>query len=180
MNDVRLLTLSKENKDSFLSILEKELCDTFEVDLEYLPENYGRKHDWSLINSILNDKLDSYQLIYVDDKIWAGSGGMIRDYHDCMIYQAGFRMFSKTRTVHTGLGSKSYIHQYNTKYQIERAKILGCSSVILSFNEYNKQLFDITTKYHLPKIFGKDAFTPTDEPVIFNGTKQWLLTMLLK
>lgn len=181
MDNIRLLRLENSNKELFSNTLKEELFKIFNVsDIKDLPENYNNSTPWSLLKMIDENLLDSYQLIYIDNQFWVGSGGIVREFNNEKVYQAGFRAFSNTRSISTGIGSRSYSHEYNTKYQIERAKILGCSSVILSFNEHNKRLFEITDKFHLKKIFGKDIFTASQEPIIFNGVPQWLLTMSLK
>lgn len=174
--NIETIRLSDSNHFEFLNILEKELNEVF--DKEIL-ENYGRKYPWSLLSLIENNLVDSYQLIYVDKKFWGGSGGRIINWNNKKVYQAGFRGFAKTRLIQTGLGASSLMHEYNTKHQIERAIINKCSSVILSFNDHNKKLFEITYKYHLPKIFGKKAFVPLAEKTPFNGVEQWILMMSL-
>jgi len=176
---IELVILDKKNKDDFILLLEKELCLIFKTSVEDLPDNYGRKYSWSLLSLIESDEIDSYQLLYVDGKFWVGSGGMVREYNQEKIYQACFRAFSKTRGINTGIGSRSYAHEFNTSIQIERARELGCSFVILSFNENNKKLFDITKNFHLRRVFG-DVFIPSECPVLFNGVNQWLLMMSLK
>ena len=179
MDSIKLLNLENTNKDDFLSILTNELLAKFKcTDIDDLPENYGYAKEWSLLSLIRDNKIDSYQLIFVNGNFWVGSGGMIRTYDDKKIYQSGFRAFSNATV--NGLGSKSHSHEYNTKYQIERAKKAQCHEVILSFNLYNEKLFRITRDYHLPKIFDKNAWQASNEPNKFNGVSQWLLTMSLQ
>ena len=146
---------------------------------EDIPENYGTEHPWSLLSLIRDDAIDTYQLIYVNDKFWTATGGMIREFGGNKVYQAVFRGFSNAENRHKGLGVVSYTHLYSTKYQIERAKELGCHSVIISFNDYNYKLFDITQKYMLPKTLPEHKFIASDEPIMFNGVEQWLLTLRL-
>lgn len=180
MDNIRLLNF-KDNVDSFYHILRLELLKVFNVtDVQSLPENYGIAKEWSLLRMIIDNKLDSYQMIYVNDEFWSGSGGIIRDYNNALVYQAGFRAFADAKSLYAGIGCKSYSHEYNTKLQIERAKELGCESLVLSFNTENERLFEITHKYHLKKVFGKDVFIASQEPAMFNGVPQWLLTMYLK
>lgn len=174
--NIETIRLTKDNRFDFLNILEKELNEVFK---EEIPENYGRKYPWSLISLIENNLIDSYQLIYVDKKFWGGSGGRIINWDNKKVYQAGCRGFAKTRSIQIGLGASSLMHVYNTTHQIERAKINRCSSVILSFNDHNKKLFEITYKYHLPKIFGKNTFIALPEKTMLNGVEQWILIMSL-
>jgi hypothetical protein len=171
-----MITLTKENKGEFTDMLTKALIDKFGEDI---PENYGTEHPWSLLSLIRDDAIDTYQLIYVNDKFWTATGGMIREFGGNKVYQAVFRGFSNAENRHKGLGVVSYTHLYSTKYQIERAKELGCHSVIISFNDYNYKLFDITQKYMLPKTLPEHKFIASDEPIMFNGVEQWLLTLRL-
>jgi hypothetical protein len=181
MAEIKLLTLGDDNREFFYGVLKTELFNIFDVtSIEDLPENYGESEKWSLLNMITNDEIDSYQLIYVDGQFWSGSGGMIREVNNGRVYQGGCRAFSKTRSVNPGIGSKSYTHEYNTLYQLNRAKELQCDSFVLTFNIYNKKLFDITRKFHLAKVFGKDKFIASDDVVVFNGVEQWILAMLLR
>jgi hypothetical protein len=175
MDKIFLLNLEKTSKTTFLSILKDELNLKFNNNID---DNYSDTKPWSLLNLIHDDKIDCYQLIYVNNIFWSGSGGMIRMYNDKQIYQAGLRAFSNAHV--KGLGIKSYSHEYSTKYQIERAKKAKCHEVVLSFNLHNERLFKITRDYHLPKIFGKEVWKAGNEPVIFNGVEQWLLTMSLE
>jgi hypothetical protein len=169
------LNLERVNKVRFLSILKDELKLKFN---DQIDDNYSAVHPWSLLNLIQADKIDCYQLIYVNNILWSGSGGIIRTNGDKKIYQAGFRAFSNAAV--KGLGVKSYSHEYNTKYQVDRAKKENCNEVVLSFNLNNEKLFRITRDYHLPKVFGKDVWKANDAPIIFNGVEQWLLTMSLE
>ena len=181
MDNIRLLTLTDENRDLFVKTLEIELIKAFGVNsVADLPENYSDRERWSLIRMIREKRIDSYQLIYVNDQFWSGSGGLVRQFNGPLVYQGGFRAFADAKSINVGIGCKSYSHEYNTKFQIERAKELGCVSLVLSFNDSNKRLFEVTQRYHLKKVFGKNAFIATDTPVLFNGVEQWLLTMSLK
>jgi hypothetical protein len=180
MDNIRLVNF-KDDRESFYHVLRLELLKVFNVaDVQSLPENYGISKEWSLLRMIIDNQLDSYQLIYENNKFWSGSGGILRDFDGSRIYQAGFRAFADAKSLYAGIGCKSYSHEYNTKLQIERAKELGCESLVLSFNIENERLFEITYKYHLKKVFGKDIFVASQEPVMFNGVPQWLLTMSLK
>lgn len=181
MDSITLLNLENTNKDDFLSILTNALLAKFKcTDTDDLPENYGYAKDWSLLSLIRDNKIDSYQLIFVNGDFWAGSGGMIRTYDDKKIYQAGFRSVSNATNLNRSIGMKSYLHIYNTKQQIELARKHNCKSIILSFNTYNEGLFKITKDYHIPKVFGRDSFKESDTAVEFYGVKQWLLTMSLE
>jgi hypothetical protein len=174
MDKIEMLTLTDENKSEFTSKLEKALYDRFG---EKGYDNYGNLTPWSLLNLIKDNVIDTYQLLYVNDNFWTGSGGIIRDFNGEKVYQAGFRTFSYAFDRHRGLGVKPYNHIYNTSYQIERAKFHKCSKVILSFNDHNYQLFQVNIKYLLPRAFPDYNFVPSDEPVLFNGVAQWLLTL---
>lgn len=170
--NINIVTLSEDNKSDFLVLLKTALESKFET----IPENYGYEKPWSLMSLITSNEIDTYQLLYVNDKIWAGSGGIVRYLDDEKVYQAGFRGFSNTTKHHPGLRPKFYIHKYNTLIQIERAKLNGCSKVILSFNEHNYQLFKLTDSVILPQSGLKDLFKPSSTTVLLNGVPQWLLT----
>jgi len=177
METVRMIVLTTENKSEFIEKLKQALHEKFG---DELPENYGTLHPWSLISLIESDTIDSYQLLYINDKFWMASGGMIREFNGEKVYQAGFRAFKSASNNSKGLSFKTFIHDNNTKFQIERAKQQGCKSVILSFNDYNERLFRLTYQYILPKVFPKDTFVPSDTLIPFNGVPQWILTMKLE
>lgn len=172
--DVTTQSLGAENKSDFIQLLVSALEHKFDREI---PENYGDAQPWSLINLIQHDRLDHYQLIYLDGLISCGSGGIVRSHDNKKIYQAAFRGFSCQDSRHVGLGLTSYLHTINTKHQIERAKYLECDSVVLSFNEYNVRLFEVTKKHILPKALPQYKFTFNDQPILFNGVLQWLLTL---
>jgi hypothetical protein len=176
MDKVEMLALTKENKSEFVEKLKQALTEKFG---DELPENYSTLHPWSLLNLINNDMVDTYQLLYVNNKFWTATGGIIREFDGNKVYQAVFRGFSVADNRHKGLGVKSYTHMYNTSYQIQRAKELNCHSVIISFNDYNYKLFEINQRYLLPRAFPNHTFVASNEPILFNGVKQWLLTMKL-
>jgi len=178
MDKIEMLTLDYENKEEFLTKLKIALCNKFS-NMDNLPENYGYSKPWSLLNLIENNSLDTYQLLYVNDKFWTATGGIVREFDGNKVYQAVFRGFSNADNRRKGLGVKSYTHMYNTRYQIERAKLLHCDSVIISFNDYNNQLFELTKKYMLPKALPEYKFTASDKPILFNGVAQQLLTLKL-
>lgn len=180
MDKITLINLENTDYQVFLETLKRELKSVLGDDL---PENYGDKVDWGLIKLVEDNLIDSYQLIYVNDMFWAGSGGIIRYIDDQIIYQAGFRTFSNSnmdmRLFKSHIGCKSYGHKYNTKYQMERARMLGCHKMIISFNEHNTRLFKITRDYHLPKAFKDRPFKASEEMIVFNNVPQWLITFEL-
>jgi hypothetical protein len=174
---IKMISLNKKNKKQFLEKITIALENKFKTTVDNLPENYGYQNPWSLLSLIENEKIDTYQLLYVNDKFWSGSGGIIRSFNGEHIYQAAFRGFTYADGRHKGLGIKSYTHMYNTKFQIKRAKENKCSKVIMSFNDYNYKLFLLTQKYSLPRVFPENTFVPSKNMVIFNEVPQWLLTM---
>ena len=171
-----MITLTSENKSEFIERLKLALIEKFG---ENLPENYGTEKPWSLLSLIQDNNIDTYQLLYVNNKIWSGAGGMIRELNGEKVYQASFRLFSIPDHRHRGLGVKPLTHMNITKFQIERAKSLGCKSIVLSFNDYNYQLFVLNQRYLLPKALPDCVFVPSEKPMMFNGVEQWLLTMTL-
>lgn len=179
MDKIDMLTLTAENKEWFLEQLTKELCDKFETTVNNLPELYGYTFTWSLLSLIQSDAIDTYQLLYINDKIWTGSGGMIREFNGDKVYQSALRAFSVQESRHTGLGVNAYMHQYSSTYQIERARMHGCTSVIWSFNDYNSRLFEVNRRYLIPKAFPNYKFTSTTEMVQFNNTPQYLIILNL-
>jgi hypothetical protein len=188
MNEkIILKTLTLANKDEFISDLREQLYRRFNVSCdEDLPENYSSKKPWSLLAMIQNDQLDTYQLLFIDGQFWGGTGGVVRTLHDSQkVYQAGFRTFTKAHAVYKGIGMKSFITAYCVRHQIERAKLIDCQNIVISFNLENERLFRILHAYHhKQKFLGisemmKD-FVPSQSPVIFNGVPQWLLEMRLR
>jgi hypothetical protein len=175
---VEVVNLSKENKDIFLERLTYCLLDYFKCEYTDLPDNYGDKNPWSLINLIKNDDLDSYTMVFVNDFFWGGSGGILRDFNGEKIYQGGFRWFSNAENAARGLGSvKSYNHIHSIGHQLERAKINGCTKYIISFNDYRYRYMLISKNYHFKKVFPDIDFKPSSEMIMFNNVPQWLLTV---
>lgn len=181
MDNIFLLNMEKVYKNSFIEIVREKLEMKFGNDIEI---NYSDQVDWGLLRMLQDNKLDSYQLIYVNYKFWSGSGGIIREFNGKKIYQAGFRGFyistHNSEPLNRGLGHRSLTHEYNTRYQILRAKKNRCQEIIMSFNEHNEKLFKITRDYHLPKVFGSGVWKTNNELQLFNGVPQWLISMTLK
>lgn len=179
-----MISIGDIDIEEFLFLLRIELYKKFNVDCDSnLPENYSDAKDWSLISMIKNSTLDTYQILYVNDKFWGSSGGIVRMHNGEKVYQAGFRTISQSHDItYQGLGTKPFMNAYCTRYQIERAKQLNCKKVILSFNSQNQKLFELVHKFHNTRSFMgvkelmKD-FRASEKPVIFNGVPQWLLTM---
>jgi hypothetical protein len=175
-DNIYLLTLSKKNRNDFLDKLTSALHERFG---DNIPENYGDSHNWSLLKLIKRNRIDTYQLLYINDKIWTGTGGIIRRLNSKKVYQAAFRGFSCAGLTNKGLGIKTPTFIYCLDHQIERAKFNKCDSIILSFNEENKRLFEVTKNYTLPKTFKPGEWKASEKPILFNDTKQWMLTMKL-
>jgi hypothetical protein len=176
MDNIDVLVLSSNNKAEFTEKLIAGLTEYFEADVDTLPDNYGYKHPWSLLSLLRDDKLDIYALVYVNSRIWGGSGGIVRYIDNEKIYQGGFRWFSNAENLVQGLGCmKAYIHTHTMTEQFKRAREQGCAKYILSFNDYNQRLFEISRKYHLRKAFPGVEFKPSPGPVMFNGVLQQLL-----
>ena len=175
-----MLSLTDENKYFFVDELKKELCARFDTTVEELPELYGYAKPWSLLNLVETGSIDSYHLLYVNDKIWTGSGGMIREFSGEQVYQSGFRAFSVQEHRHTGLGVNAYMHQYSSTLHITKAKEIGCSKVIWSFDSHNYRLFQVNHKYLIPKAFPNYKFTIHDDPIEFNNSPQHLIILDLK
>lgn len=181
MEKINVLKLTSDNKIEFTEKLILGLTEYFNTDVDSLPDNYGYKFSWSLLSLIRDCTIDTYALVYVNDRLWGGSGGIVRYIDGKKIYQGGFRWFSNAEKIVKGLGCmKPHIHKYTMTEQFARAKELNCEEYILSFNSYNKRLFDISRKYHLRKTFPNTVFVPSTGMVMFNGVEQYLLTVDLK
>jgi hypothetical protein len=182
MDKIEVLVLTPENKVEFTEKLTRAALDYFDCEtVEELPDNYGRKHPWSLLSFIDNDQLDIYQILYVNDQVWCCAGGIHRVHNGKKVYQGGFRWFSNAEKICKGLGSiKSYSHKYLIAHHLERAREQGFEEFILSFNDYNYRMFQSIRKYHLRKVLPDVNFEPSSEMVLFNNTPQWLLTVKLK
>jgi hypothetical protein len=177
MDKIEVKTLSEANKSDFINELVVNLTGYFDADVNNLPTNYGNKLPWSLISLIASGEIDTYQMLYVNDQFWGASGGMVREFNGKKIYQGGFRWFSNAEKITQGLGCmKAYSHTHKIGHQFDRAKLNGCSELILSFNDYNYRLFEISRRYHLRKAFPDRSFIPSATTIMFNGTPQWLLT----
>lgn len=166
----------------------RTFIDTLEREMHYawgdtIHDNYGREKYWGLLALLEEKKIDSYTMLYVNDLFRGGSGGRVRDWRGRKVYQGGFRGFSTQVTnnlLKDKLGSTRYMYTHNLTYQISRAKMNDCSSIVLTFNDYNERLYRVIRDYHLPKVFGKDSFITYSEPQKFNGIDQWILEMYLK
>jgi hypothetical protein len=181
MDKINVLVLSADNKSKFTKKLIKGLTEYFNTDIDNLPENYGYKHPWSLLSLLRDDKLDIYTLVYVNGKLWGGSGGIVRCVDNKKIYQGGFRWFSNAENLVKGLGCmKAYTHTHTMTEQFKRAREQKCNQYILSFNDYNQRLYEISRKYHLKKAFPDTVFVPSNGLVMFNGVLQQLLTVELQ
>lgn len=182
MDKIDTLTLSTENKTEFIDKLTGGLLEFFETDsVDNFHENYGYQLPWSLLSLIRDDKIDTYTLVYVNGRIWGGSGGMIRDMDGKKVYQGGFRWFSNAKNHVSGLGyMKTYIHTHTMTDQFIRAREQNCEQYILSFNTYNDRFFKISKNYHLRKAFPDIEFKPSNGHVMFNGVMQQILIVDLK
>lgn len=174
--DIEILSLNDCDKDFFLDKLKSALYAKFS---DNLPENYGEDKPWSLMSLIKQDKIDTYQLLYFNDTIWTGSGGIVREFNNKKVYQAMFRGFSCAAQINHGLGMRTPTFEHCLNIQIDRAKINNCDSVILSFNDYNQRLYKMTKDYTLPKTFPAGVWESFSEPIMFNDVEQWLLIMKL-
>ena len=179
MDNIKLLTLTPDNKSLFIDTLTAALTDKFGTTVDNFEDNYGYKYPWSLLSLIKSNSIDTYQILYVNNLVWCASGGIVREHNGGQIYQIGFRGFSNHDSRHNGLGVKPLGTETLIKHQVERARLNKCQLAILSFNEQNYKLFAVFKKYLMPRVFGKDSFVPSQTPVIFNGVLQWTLTMKL-
>lgn len=168
------------DKTAYISTLETELIKRWGED--NIPENYGRTVGWGLLSLLEADAVDDYTLLWVDGQCWSGAGGIIRTHDDGLLYQALFRLFSNATGKWGALGMRAYTYQYTLPYQVERAKQCGCDEIVIGLNASSEyaQLYNVVKKCHLPKVFGKDFWTPVHEPVLFNGVYQWLFKAKLK
>ena len=172
---IKIDRLSQCDRGEFVKKLEFILVDKFNCLIEELPKNYGRSWYWGLLSLIENDVIDDYYLLYYNDKIWAASGGIIRNYKNELIYQAAFRGFSCASIQYRGIGMKSLLHKHVTSEQIIDAKKKQCDKVIISFNIHNSKLFHVTHKYIMPRALPGVAWTISDSPTIFNKVEQFLM-----
>lgn len=175
MDNIKLVHYLDSDRETFIRIVESALRDVWG---ENLHENYSRDNHWGLLTLLDHGKLDSYTLLYVNDVLLGGSGGRIRNWQNNTVYQAGFRGFSRG-LLKNSLGATHYMYSHNLAYQISRAKENKCNSIVLSFNSYNERLYRVVKDYHLPKVYGKNAWKDYEKPLIFNGVEQWILQMFL-
>ena len=180
LSNVKIVTLDYTDTSIFLEKLKFELATKFHCEISNLPDNYGYSKPWGLLSMIKSSAIDTYQLIYHHDNFWAATGGRIVSHNGEKIYQGSFRGFSSQSNRHVGLGVSSLVNLYNTKYQIERAKVHGCSKFIISFNEHNQRLFRVTHNILLPKSLPDFQFIASERMEIFNNTPQWLITLDLR
>lgn len=177
---IEVIRYSNGRQQQFTELLIGSLTRVFGCKVDELPENYNKECPWGLLRLLDTKQVADYYLILVDGQVWAGVGGMIRQFEGQQIYQAAFRGFSCARYINTGLGMKSLVHKYVTGTQIDQARSMGCESLIISFNEHNKRLFEITHKYIMPRALPQIEWAISDSSVIFNGVPQWLMAHKLQ
>lgn len=173
---IKLEKFSESDPQEFIQKLTDILLKKFNCGINDLPQNYNNKWRWGLLYLLANRKLDDYYLLYHCDQIWAGAGGRVRYFNEEKIYQAAFRGFSFANEHYKSLGMKNLFHRYITAEQINRAKICQCKKVIISYNEENKKLFEISHKYIIPRSLPNYIWTASTEPTLFNNINQWLIT----
>jgi hypothetical protein len=179
-DNVVISTLSDSNKEKFLKDLENSLFEQFNItDKNELPENYGCSKDWGLLSLIKYDKLDTYQLLYINGKPESGCGGILREYDGQLVYQGLFRGFSLIITKNKALCNSSVTIKHMLPYQIEKAKQHGCKKLIISYNIYNYRLF-LAHKYFIKRNMPNLNFVTSETPQVFNGVEQWLITCPLE
>lgn len=158
----------------------EELLKSFSVsNIEDLPENYGNSKSWSLLSML--DILDSYTLLYIDNIFWSGSGGRVLEDNS---YQACVRMFTNFNNLSEGLSRPAHTMNYSLPYQINRARLKGCSRVIMTFNEHRYELFNAMSRYIISDKRNKvleivKEFRPLSKTEIVNGISQWVLELKL-
>lgn len=184
MSNIKCISFipNEEEPSDFSNMLIAGLLESFKCnEVSQLPDNYGDKFEWSLLNLIRNKKLDIYTILYVDDIFWSGSGGKIIEDN---VYQGAIRTFTNSSFKNLGLTKPAYNLNYAVVEQVKRAKKLNSPKIILSFNNYNVKLFKVMQKFLLnttvnkvdPLLFG---FKPLPNMVIINNTPQWVLEMKL-
>lgn len=175
MKKYSILSLRDIDKVLFIQKLEKELTYKFQSTIQNLPINYGYNDKQGLLYYINNDLLDSYFILYVDNKFKSASGGIIRQYNNEKVYQGQWRFFN-TPDIYSGLCKHSYSIDILTNLQIKRARELFCSKFIISYNLHNKRLHDIHYKYQFAKTLNDDhGFFSSGIPQMFNNVPQYLL-----
>lgn len=175
MPDIVIKALTADNKTDFVKTLESELCIRFNCNIDELPINYGYDKLCGLLHYIKENMLDTYYMLYLNNKFKSASGGIIRNFRDEKVYQGQWRFFN-TKDISRGLNMNSWSLYILIDKQLSRAKDSGCSKFILSYNMHNKRLHDIHINYQFSKIWGKDhGFYSSVTPVSFNGVDQFLL-----
>lgn len=172
---IEIKKFSESNSSEFINNLSEILAKKFNCEVQDLPDNYNKKCQWGLLYLLENGSLDDYYLMFRQGRIWAGIGGIIRFYDNQKIYQAAFRGFSCASEQYKSLGMKTLVHKYITAEQIEIARKKSCDKVIMSFNEHNHRLFEITHRYIMPRACPEIKWEISEQPVIFNHVPQWLM-----
>lgn len=167
--------LSESNRNEFIALVEQSLTKLFNCDKDQLPENYSQSWRWGLLNLLTTDIMSDYYLLLQNGQVWAGAGGIVRFFNEEKIYQAGFRGFSCAKFMHSGLGMKSLLHHWITREQISYARSLNCTALIISFNEHNRRLFEITHKYIMPRSLPEIKWEVAKNLTDFNRVPQWLM-----
>jgi hypothetical protein len=145
----KLIHYHESDKKTFIELVENELSKRFNTVLDNLPENYGRYKEWGLLNLLDKGLLDSYSLLYYKEQCWSGAGGRLVNHDGKQIYQGLFRLFSNASDLHHSLGMKSFSYEFILPIQLERAKLLNCHSLVISFNATK----DYEKLYSVIKIF---------------------------
>lgn len=160
----------------FVIEVENRLTDKFRCIRENLPDNYGDTKSWGLLSKLRRREFLSYTLLYVNGELWSGSGVVHAWFprEDSIVHQVGWRMFlnSNARSLYV----PPYTITEVLPQQVSNARELT-STVIMTFNTYNRHLFLVMRKRlesaKAGELRGKFVALPNTE--IVNNVDQFVL-----
>lgn len=173
--------LTNSEQDSFIAFLKEASKETTQpAHVNMYDDDWINKPNTLLYILEHTDRFKTngfYQVIFEDDKVIASGGTYISD-------------FSKDVAI---LGTRTWIHKDHRHKLISREQLLpnekkwaierGCSAIILTFNDYNKNLMRLWNRTRLGEVrskrenhhFGYNGVTELEFPVTIQYTKQWVL-----
>lgn len=174
-------TLTDSERDSFIEFLKEANTETTQpAHINMYDADWVNKNNTLLYILEYTDRFKTngfYQVIFDDNKVIASGGAYASD-------------FSKDIAI---LGTRTWIHKDHRHKLISREQLLpnekkwaiehGFSAIILTFNDYNKNLMKLWQRTRLGESrsareshhFGYTGVTEVEFPVTIQYTKQWVL-----
>lgn len=174
-------SLTKPEQDSFIKFLKEASTETSQpAHINMYDSDWENKNNTLMYILEFTDRFKHngfYQVVFEGDKAIASGGAYVSD-------------FSKDVAI---LGTRTWIHKDYRHKLISREQLLpnerkwaidnGLKAIILTFNDYNKNLMKLWSRTRLGESrptreshhFGYTGVTEVEFPVTIQYTKQWVL-----